>query len=230
MVTVVTVVTLLKLLTKCVTTRCHHHRRSGDAARTVGRFVKKVKHSGKIRRTLSRRQRFDVLEKCGYRCVYCGRGCADGVSLQVDHSLPVSCGGGDDAANLVASCVDCNYGKRDRIVALPLARTFLGWLRAQRARDDIVGDLSRDEARHVFVEPVSFKHLTRQVRNVLQPSRTWALDGSPIYAAWHAWREYRRGGKQTLAVEKFRLRDEEFERAVRARGTTSIWKVGELVN
>ena len=80
------------------------------------------------RKPISRRRRFEVLEKYGYKCIYCGRGPEHGVVLQVDHAEPVARGGENDDENLVASCVDCNLGKRDRIVAVP-TRTFLGWLR-----------------------------------------------------------------------------------------------------
>ena len=180
------------------------------------------------RRPLSRRRRFEVLERCGYRCVYCGRGHADGVVLQVDHDLPVARGGGDEDDNLVASCFDCNLGKRDRIVALPVP-TFLGWLRLQRLRDDPIGDLSRDEERFKLIEPASFKHLVRQLRGFgLSPMDRWAPDGNPIWAAWHAWREYRRGGKPTIAVERARAHNEQVEREARERGDTAIWKLGRL--
>ena len=183
---------------------------------------------GHGRKQLSRRRRFEVLEKCGYVCVYCGRGPADGVVLQIDHALPVARGGGNDCENLVASCVDCNYGKRDRIVALPAhpAHTFLGWLRAQKTRDDIVGDLARDEERDRLIEPSSFKHLARQIRS-RRRSHTWVPDGSPVCAAWHAWREYRRGGKPTLLVERLRAHNEKSEQEARERGAT-IWKFGVL--
>lgn len=148
-----------------------------------------------------------MLEKQGYRCVYCGRGPGDGVVLQVDHAVPVARGGENDDENLVASCVDCNLGKRDRLVTLQEhpVRTFLGWLRVQRGRDDPIGDLSRDEERDRLIEPASFKHLSKQLREFRACSEaTWA--------AWHAWREYRRGGKPTIAVARDREHNERVER------------------
>lgn len=187
-----------------------------------------------MRLPLSRRSRFDALEKCGYRCVYCGRGPQDGVVLQVDHGLPVARGGENENENLVASCTDCNYGKRP---AFP-AHTFLGWLRVQVARDDIVGDLARDEERDRLIEPLSFKDLSKQIkrsirggllpnlwgsRGGLSPN-TWVPNNNPICAAWHAWREYRRGGKPTILVERLRERREKSEQEARERGGTAIWK------
>jgi len=187
------------------------------------------------RKQLSRRRRFEVLERCGYRCVYCGRGAGNGVVLHVDHALPRARGGGNEDENLVASCIDCNLGKGSRIVALPVP-TFLGWLRLQRTRDDIVGDLARDEERAQLVEPSSFKHLATQIRKLVRDngsglsSNTWVPDGSPTCAAWHAWREYRRGGKPTFLVERLRAENEKSNQEAREDGTVAIWKLGVLVS
>ena len=50
--------------------------------------------------------------KDGYRCVYCGRDMLDDfeswMSLEIDHIIPKSKGGGDSIDNLVASCNVCN--------------------------------------------------------------------------------------------------------------------------
>lgn len=68
--------------------------------------------------SLSNRLRIAVLERDGYRCVYCGLTSAE-ATLQVDHVNPRSLGGSDDATNLVAACFDCNNGKRANIIRLP---------------------------------------------------------------------------------------------------------------
>lgn len=64
------------------------------------------------------RTRFLVLERDGFRCVYCGRSPKndDSVILHVDHVHPRSKGGSDDMSNLVACCVECNLGKGDYIL------------------------------------------------------------------------------------------------------------------
>ena len=181
-----------------------------------------------MRKPISRRQRFDALEKCRYKCVYCGRGPEHGVVLHVDHAEPVARGGRDEEENLVASCVDCNLGKRDRIVSLPAfpAHTFLGWLRVQKARHDIIGDLARDEERTRLIEPASFKHLARQILAIGFGANTWKPDGSPLCAAWHAWREYRRGGKPTILVERLRARSEEVRAAWAKETEERLLKLG----
>jgi hypothetical protein len=145
-----------------------------------------------MRTPLSRRVRFRVLERDGFRCLYCGRKAPE-VELHVDHFLPVSKGGTNDLSNLFAACVDCNVGKRDRV--LPASTSFLTWLRKQIGRDDLVGDFARDEERSPLHEPCSFRFLSTQLR----------LRGACLEArcaAWHAWREHQRGGKPTRAIQK----------------------------
>jgi hypothetical protein len=60
--------------------------------------------------SVSKRVRYEVLRRDGYRCRYCGT-TADAVQLRVDHVVPVALGGSDDPSNLVAACDDCNSGK-----------------------------------------------------------------------------------------------------------------------
>ena len=65
------------------------------------------------RKQLSKKQRFEVFKRDGFRCQYCGSAAPEAV-LQVDHIKPVASGGGNDLLNLVTSCVDCNQGKGAR--------------------------------------------------------------------------------------------------------------------
>jgi 5-methylcytosine-specific restriction endonuclease McrA len=51
-----------------------------------------------------------VLERDYFTCHYCGQ-----EANTVDHVIPISKGGTDEAANMVAACVRCNSGKRDRM-------------------------------------------------------------------------------------------------------------------
>jgi 5-methylcytosine-specific restriction endonuclease McrA len=52
-----------------------------------------------------------LLEKCGRRCVYCGRG---ETAFEIDHVVPRSRGGSNRVSNLVLSCHDCNSAKGDQ--------------------------------------------------------------------------------------------------------------------
>ncbi|MDO8733568.1 MAG: HNH endonuclease [Elusimicrobiota bacterium] len=65
-------------------------------------------------RNISRKQRFVILSRDGFRCVYCGRTpTGDGVALFVDHIIPFSQGGLTVNENLCTACFDCNIGKSD---------------------------------------------------------------------------------------------------------------------
>ena len=68
-----------------------------------------------MRRQLRPSKRFAILKRDGFRCKYCGAS-GDGVELHVDHVVPVSRGGTDHPANLVAACATCNMGKGDDVV------------------------------------------------------------------------------------------------------------------
>lgn len=62
------------------------------------------------RKPISKRQRWQILERDGHRCRYCGRD-ADEVKLEIDHLKPVAGGGCNCQSNLVTTCYDCNRGK-----------------------------------------------------------------------------------------------------------------------
>ena len=62
------------------------------------------------RKNLSKKVRFDVFKRDGFKCQYCGAHPPEAV-LEVDHIKPVALGGGNDIDNLVAACFDCNRGK-----------------------------------------------------------------------------------------------------------------------
>lgn len=60
--------------------------------------------------------RFQVLERDGFRCRYCGRSVEDGAKLQLDHVHPKSKGGKWERNNLITACQECNLGKGDRVL------------------------------------------------------------------------------------------------------------------
>lgn len=62
------------------------------------------------RRPLSKKVRFEVFKRDGFRCSYCGRHPPD-VLLECDHIVPVCEGGDDGPDNLTTACFDCNRGK-----------------------------------------------------------------------------------------------------------------------
>lgn len=62
------------------------------------------------REPIPSRTRYEVFERDGYTCQYCGAK-APSVELHVDHIVPVSKGGTNDLSNLVTACAECNLGK-----------------------------------------------------------------------------------------------------------------------
>ncbi len=62
---------------------------------------------------VSKRTRWEVMERDEHRCVYCGAD-PDNAVLVIDHVLPAIDGGTNDIDNLVTSCQECNEGKADR--------------------------------------------------------------------------------------------------------------------
>lgn len=49
-----------------------------------------------------------------FTCQYCG---ARGATLECDHIVPVSRGGGHEETNLATACVACNRSKRDKLIS-----------------------------------------------------------------------------------------------------------------
>lgn len=68
------------------------------------------------RKPMSKKTRFEVFKRDGFKCMYCGAEAPKAV-LHVDHVNPVANGGGNDLLNLVTSCSDCNSGKSDRTLS-----------------------------------------------------------------------------------------------------------------
>ena len=66
------------------------------------------------RKPIPRSLRYAVLERDGFCCRYCGVAAGSGITLHVDHIVPVSKGGTDEPSNLCAACDTCNLGKGNR--------------------------------------------------------------------------------------------------------------------
>jgi len=67
------------------------------------------------RQPVSKKDRFEAFKRDGFACQYCGR-TPPAVTLEVDHMLPVSAGGGSSVDNLLTSCFDCNRGKASALL------------------------------------------------------------------------------------------------------------------
>lgn len=62
-------------------------------------------------RKIGQSRRYAILRRDGFLCVYCGGRASADRTLEVDHILAASRGGGNQAGNLVTACWDCNRGK-----------------------------------------------------------------------------------------------------------------------
>jgi len=71
----------------------------------------RIKRKGATsRKAISKRIRFLILERDGFRCRLCGKTAKD-TKLEVDHIVPIAKGGTDSLTNLWTLCFDCNRGK-----------------------------------------------------------------------------------------------------------------------
>lgn len=84
------------------------------------------------RRTVPPATRFRVLERCSFRCVYCGTD-ASRARLEIDHRVSLADGGADHESNLVAACTTCNLGKGRASVGSPEDAADNDEYRARRA-------------------------------------------------------------------------------------------------
>lgn len=64
----------------------------------------------------SKEERFAILARDNFTCVYCGRSAPD-VELHIEHVIPISKGGQDNLSNIVTACSECNLGKRAKTVS-----------------------------------------------------------------------------------------------------------------
>lgn len=67
------------------------------------------------RPSLSPKQRARIIAKSQGFCVYCGCNELSNERLQIDHFIPLSRGGVNQARNLVAACQSCNAEKGDML-------------------------------------------------------------------------------------------------------------------
>lgn len=97
-----------------------------------------------LRKPLSKKRRFDILQRDGFVCQYCGQG-APVVTLHVDHIIPVAHGGENDDDNLVTACESCNNGKSARFHDPILAEVVDLRSKVKELRDTVLALRARNE-------------------------------------------------------------------------------------
>lgn len=131
---------------------------------------------------VSKRLRFEILRRDGFRCYYCGtrsNETADG--LTVDHVTPTALGGSDLPDNLVAACSDCNAGKSATLLdGATVAAVVEDVNAAQEARRDAAAKA----AEKVTAED-EFAQAVRSVWGTYAPSYVpFPVDGAEIIGSW----------------------------------------------
>lgn len=103
----------------------------------ASRFPPPPRWKGGLKETLRQGVKLRVLKRDGYTCLYCGFSSEKPRKIFVDHVIPISRGGDNDEANLVACCWKCNSKKRDRLpeeVGLPTPEISRESVEAFKAR------------------------------------------------------------------------------------------------
>lgn len=103
-------------------------------------------------------KRLAIYLRDGLSCVWCGLSVEDGVKLTLDHVIPRSFGGSNDATNLITACVGCNGQRKHysvRIFATMIARQFHGEVTAY----DIVLHV-----RHAVRQPIDVAEAENLIR------------------------------------------------------------------
>lgn len=144
-----------------------------------------------LRKPLSKKRRFDILQRDGFVCQYCGQG-APSVTLHVDHIIPVAHGGKNDDDNLVTACEACNNGKsarfHDPILAevvdlrgqvAELQRTVLA-LRARNERAWSNAMADAEHIVHIYKFDVSRESLNQLIELVWRVGTSTAHDAFAV--------------------------------------------------
>jgi hypothetical protein len=63
---------------------------------------------------IRKEKRLSIYLRDGLACVWCGQAVEDGIKLTLDHLIPHSQGGSNQADNLVTSCHMCNSSRGAR--------------------------------------------------------------------------------------------------------------------
>jgi len=142
---------------------------------------------------MSRKVRFDILERDDFTCRYCGRK-APSMELEVDHIQPRSHGGKNDPINLVTACIKCNRGKAARILvgSLPPVVAVEFWKRRYQME---LGTWDPLFDPGIFIQILSrlslpeFEILVGQSKDYMET--IGSVEGPwPIFAGW-AWELFR---------------------------------------
>lgn len=101
-------------------TKCPECKKTFQKKTKDNKYCSQKCYKAKIRKsredTQYYRKRFEILERDGFTCQYCGASPRrnKSVKLHVDHRLPKKLKGSDNEDNLITACEYCNLGKAQR--------------------------------------------------------------------------------------------------------------------
>jgi HNH endonuclease len=104
--------------------------------------------------SVSKRTRFEVFKRDGFRCLYCGR-IPPEVTLEIDHVIARANGGTNDIINLVTSCSDCNSGKSDVLLS-EIPKAHIQSLEDRQEKLDQIRAIAEQARRDVEVQEELF--------------------------------------------------------------------------
>lgn len=145
---------------------------------------------------ISKRLRFEILRRDGYKCFYCHNS-EDG--LTIDHVVPTTLGGTDDPENLVAACPACNSGKSSATADASLVAAVdraVAINKAARAR-------AADALKGVYDNFPRFEERVWNIWDQYAPSYAWGRGVSGAPADLYDW--FERGLPFSLIEKGFRV-------------------------
>ena len=117
-----------------------------------------------MREAISKELRQAIFTRDNYTCQYCG-GTSDEADLVIEHIIPVSKGGNNDARNLCTSCSKCNSSKGSRILTISELRTIADKINSSL---EYLMSIAEEEPKEIYSKRV-------QVSVYLEPNTYEAL-------------------------------------------------------
>jgi hypothetical protein len=164
---------------------------------------------GRIRATqISQKVRFEVLQRDGFACVYCGAQAGPQTTLEVDHRVPRVEGGPNDMDNYATACRSCNGGKGGRSAKIAPLRRF------SHSLVDTYLDCPK-------------KAMYRYVDEVPSPKTTALVKGSATDEVWNDALILKMNAQPLSPTEIVERTEQVFRRIVHEEGGPSAVSWGE---
>ena len=99
---------------------------------------------------LKQRHRWRILERDGFRCIYCGATpWDDNAKLHLDHIVPLVDDGKSTASNIVTSCKSCNISKNKRPIRKETREVILKEVGRRNVNSNIPGEMPAGDGQYL---------------------------------------------------------------------------------